>query len=205
MKVSHDVMQARRAFTLSGVYFQRNVAHCDGSSWTKGRRDVESKINSQVVFYGLFFPACKFVICRFSKQTKRLVFIVAIRKYPNQIVDVHPFFYLALCQSRSQTLQFRFPNTQSEESSSDDAKNLTRMFDIIDAESEKGPIEIQDLFVRENMDAAGRVSLRLNVGALDRSRPLYHLLEETTFISRQRQRNPFLAFVCKFFPTTSIA
>jgi len=79
---------------------------------------------------------------------------------------------------------------------------IEEMFSVIESRRLDGPIDFQDLFVRMAMDAIGHVGLEMNLGGLDGSRDLHHLMLKAGYISLQRTRNLAMIISSRLLPAS---
>ena len=77
---------------------------------------------------------------------------------------------------------------------------MQKMISIIESAREKGPIDVQRLFVSMTLDAVGSIAFDENLGGLDGSREIHNLILQIGYVSRQLLYNPLKALYIKLFP-----
>ena len=82
---------------------------------------------------------------------------------------------------------------------------MESMITIIEREREKGPIDVQLLFVKMTLDAIGVVAFDSNLGGLDGSRDVHALLLQAGYMTRERLLNPLKKAYTKYFSNSKLS
>ena len=79
---------------------------------------------------------------------------------------------------------------------------MQKMVDVIESQREKGPIDVQRLFVAMTLDVIGAIAFDKNMGGLDGSRDTLNLILAAGHITGDIHRNPLKEIYCKLFPSS---